>query len=356
MLFFSINHIIKDVLMLLLALCLSLSSLDRLVLYGIGVTLIHLIYVIISRSVVHIKYKEFSFRPKKYYSQDVFKGMFGFAGWNTFGAVATIGRNQGIAVVFNLFYGTIINAAYGVANQVNGVLNAMTATFSQSINPQLMKSKGMDNNERLERISMISSKFSFILYSFFAVPLIIEMSKVLKVWLGNPPEYTLVLSQLVIVLSMVHIYSNGLMSAIQATGKIAAYQVAMSILILLNIPICYVLLKLGFPPYSCLCCFIIIECISLVARMLFARRLVGIKMKVFFQKVILPTLSCVIFAVIIPLVIHFAMPESLFRVILVCLVYAVVYILAVWHKAFNEQERIVFVDMVRGIHKNKQKM
>ncbi len=354
MLVFSVNHIIKDVLMLLLALYLSNTSADRLILYGIGVAVISVIYILISRTVVKIKYKEFSIHPRTYYKKDVFKSMFGFAGWNTFAAVAMIGRNQGIAVVFNLFYGTIINAAYGVANQVNGVLNAMTATFSQSINPQLMQSKGMDNKERLERISMISSKYSFILYSFFAVPLIIEMSKVLKLWLGNPPEYTLIMSQLVIILNMVHIYSNGLMSAIQATGKIAVYQIAMSILISLNIPISYFLLKMGCSPYWCLGCFIIIEVVSLLLRMIFAQKLADIKFGHFFKKVIIPTSICIAISAIVPLAIHFLLPETLLRVVVVSLVYAVIYLFAIWNIAINKYEHSTFLGMVQGIRSRKK--
>lgn len=355
MLILSINHIIKDVLKLLLALYLSHTSADRLILYGMGVAMISIIYTLISRTVVKVRYKEFVFKPRTYYDKDVFKSMFSFAGWNTFGALATIGRNQGISIVFNLFYGTIINAAYGVANQVNSVLSGMTATFSHSINPQLMKSKGMENQGRLERISMISSKYAFTMFSLFSMPLIIEMSKVLKLWLGNPPEYTLILAQLVIILSMVHLFSNGLMSAIQAAGKIAGYQITMSILILLNIPFSYIILKLGYSPYYCIGCFIVIECISLVVRLIFAHILAGISAGKFVKKVILPTTTTVIVSSIIPLILHFTFNESLGRVIVVSIAYVLVYIPMVWFFVIEKSEKPMFLNMLNKLFSRKKK-
>lgn len=359
MLILSINHIVKDVLKLFLALYLSHSSADRLILYGAGIALISIIYTIISRSVVKVRYKEFVFKPRAYFKKDVFKSMFAFAGWNTFGALANIGRNQGIAIVFNLFYGTIINAAYGVANQINSVLSGMTATFSQSINPQLMKSKGMDNSERLERITMISSKYAFTMFAFFAIPLIIEMSKVLKMWLGNPPDYTLVLARLVMVLTMVHLYSNGLMAAIQATGKIAIYQITMSVLILLNIPISYFILKLGYSPYYCIVCFIIIEVISFLFRLVFAHKLAGIRVDLFLRKVLFSTMLTVIVSAIIPIVLHFTMSESFVRVVLVSLSYALIYVPMVWLFVIENNEKPLFLNIIhkstslrKTIHKN----
>ncbi len=352
MLALSIFHIIKDVLNLLVAIYLICCPFDRLIIYSIGVTVVSIIYILITRLYVKEKHKEFSFHPKTLFKKDVFISMFSFAGWNTFGAIATIGRNQGIAVIFNLFYGTVINAAYGIANQLIGVLSAMTGTFTQSINPQLMQSKGMNNDERLEKISMISSKFSFIMYSFFSVPLIIEMSNILKIWLGTPPEFTLIMSQLVIILSMVQIYSNGLMSAIQATGKIAKYQISMSMLILLNIPLSYFLLKMGCSPYYCIVCFILIEIVCLIVRMLFAQQLARIQFVKFAKCVIAPSLLCVIVSAILPASIHFLLPESFLRIIIVALVYAVIYIITVFLFAINQYERNTLFGLVNRLKNN----
>ena len=146
-----------------------------------------------------------------------------------------LGRNQGLAIIINLFWGTIANTAYGIANQINGALNYFSATFQKAINPQLMQSEGMNDKDRLIRLSYTSSKFSILVLSVIAVPLIIEMQFVLRIWLGDIPMYTLLMSQLTLVLAIVFQYSSGLISSIQAVGKIKWYQIIMSIIILVGI-------------------------------------------------------------------------------------------------------------------------
>ena len=105
-----------------------------------------------------------------------------------------------------------------------------------------MKSEGMNDRNRLLRISFISSKFSVLALAFFAVPLIMEMEEVLTIWLKDDiPPFTLKLAQYILLLSITYQYSVGIMSAIQATGKIRNYQIAMGIILLMNIPIAYIL-------------------------------------------------------------------------------------------------------------------
>ena len=263
----------------------------------------------------------------------------GFAGWNTLGSVAMIGRNQGIAIILNLFFGTVVNAAYGIANQINGVLNYFSTTFQRALNPQLMQSEGMRDRDRLIRISLISSKFSVLVLSFFAIPLIIEMSYVLELWLKDVPAYTLRLSQLILVLSIVFQYSMGLMSSIQAVGKIRNYFLIISVLILLNLPISYLLLKNGYPPYSCIITFICIEVISFMVRLYMAAKLTGMKAKDFLTQVVVPTLIVFACALIPALTIHYFMSESFVRLVCVCMVYAVVFIITAWRFAINESQR-----------------
>lgn len=350
MLAFSIIDIVDSVLKLLLALSLSLYGQDRLILYGAGLACISVLNILFSRLYVKLRYKEFFCSPKRFFDASTFKSMFGFAGWNVFGAVANIGRNQGIAVVMNLFLGTAINAAYGIANQINGVLSNFAVTFNKSINPQLMQSEGMGNRGRLHNIAFILSKFSFVVIALFAVPLIVEMPYVIKLWIGEKiPAYTVIFAQLVLILTMVHQYSNGLMSAIQAVGKIGLYQVIIGVLLLLNVPICYFLMKEGRPPYYCIVCFIVIEAISLFARMLFAKTLVKISLPQFVSKVILSSLIPVGIGLAISYILHIVMAESFIRLICVVLCYCIVYIIALWIVCFNQQEKKIFSGFLFGI-------
>src|SRR5690606_12101976 len=121
------------------------------------------------------KYKESKVQLKKSFNKGMLKEMFSYAGWNMFGAGSVVARNQGMAMILNVFFGTVINAAYGIANQVNAQLSYFSVTMLQSLNPQIIKSEGSGDRQRMLRLAMIASKFSFFLLSFFSIPVIIEM-------------------------------------------------------------------------------------------------------------------------------------------------------------------------------------
>lgn len=339
MLAFSIIGILEALLKLCLAVYLGFCHFDRLIVYGFGMALLAISITLINRIYVRHKYREFSFTPSVYLNKQTFYEMLGFAGWNTLGSVAMIGRNQGIAIIINLFYGTVANAAYGIANQINSVLNYFSTTFQRALNPQLMQSEGMGDRDRLIRISLISSKFSVLALSFFAIPLIIEMSYVLELWLKDVPPYTLRLSQLILVLSIVFQYSMGLMSSIQAVGKIKNYFLIISLLISLNIPISYSLLKNGLPLYFCIISFICVELISFFVRLHMSAKMTGLRAKDFFSQVIKPTLLVFASALVPALPIHFFMRESFLRLVCVCVMYAVVFIITAWRFAINDSQR-----------------
>ena len=351
MLIFSVIGITDAVLKLLLALYLSHCPVDRLIVYGAGMALISFFTLMFNRLYVRFKYSEFKKNMRKYSDKETLKEQIGFMGWNTFGSIAMIGRNQGVAIVMNQFFGTVLNAAYGVANQINGVLGHFAQTFTKAINPQLMQSEGKGDRQRLIRISLISSKFSVLVLALFMWPLIIEMPYVLKLWLTTPPEYTLRLSQMILLYSLVHMYSNGLMSSIQATGKIRNYQITMGLLLLTNVPVSYVLLKLGYPPYYATAGFVVIEIISLVVRMFMAQKLVGLEVSLFIKKVIVPTLITMAISIVVCLVPHYLMPSSFIRLVIVCAVYAIAYCALVWFVSLNGDERNIFANLFRKIIK-----
>ena len=344
MLAMSILGIVEALLKLGLAVYLLYCPTDKLVTYGLGSALLAIFGIAMNRFYVRYRYKEFHFKPRQYVKKETFTQMLGFAGWNTLGAVAVIGRNQGMAVIVNLFYSTVVNAAYGIANQVNGILNMFSNTLQTALNPQLMQSEGMRDRDRLVRLSQTSSKFCVGILALFAVPLIMEMPYVLKIWLDEVPPYTLRMSQLMLVLSIVYQYSMGLMSSIQAVGKIRGYFMVMSSLILLNLPICWLLMKAGLPPYWCVVSFIVIEAASLAARLLMGSRLVGFRVGDFVKNVMLPTLGCMLAGLVIALPIRLLMHESFLRLVLVCLVYACVYLGCVWWFGVNAGERTILRD------------
>ena len=114
-------------------------------------------------------------------NKSIIKEISNFTGWNTLGALAVIGRNQGVVVLLNVFFGTAINAVYGIANQVSSQLSSFSQMMTSSMAPQIMKSKGEDNNDKMLYLSIFTSKISFFLFAFFAIPLLLKIDFVLYI-------------------------------------------------------------------------------------------------------------------------------------------------------------------------------
>ena len=340
MLVFSVIGIIDSLIILAVAMSLSHISGDRLVFYGFGMMIVPLITLLLTCLFVRKAYPEYQINLKKHKDKGLFKETFSFAGWNLFGAVALMCRNQGVAIIINLFLGTVLNASYGIANQINGALSHFSSTFQKAINPQLMKSEGMSNRKRLFEISFVSSKFGVLALCMFAIPVIIEMSAILDLWLKKDiPPYSLQLSRLILLLSIVTQYSYGLMSSIQAVGNIRAYTIVMNFIILLNLPIAYLILKNGYPVYYVAVVFVLLETCSFVVRLFMARRLTGMRIKEFLLKVIYPTIIIIGVSTGLALVPHFLMGNGFSRVIITTAVYEVVFMLGLWYLAIEKDYR-----------------
>lgn len=313
---------------------------DKLIYYGVCVAFISILTFCMKYGWCRYAYKDYHIQLSIYRGRFKIKEMLGFTGWNLFGSLAMIGRNQGVAVIINIFLGTIANAAYGVANQINGALGHFSATFQKAINPQLMKSEGMNDRNRLLRISFISSKFSVLALAFFAVPLIMEMEEVLTIWLKDDiPPFTLKLAQYILLLSITYQYSVGIMSAIQATGKIRNYQIAMGIILLMNIPIAYAILKMGYPVYYTTIAFVILELIALCVRLIMANRLTGMSVKEYILNVIQPTMIIIAIPMIVAMIPHFVMSQSFLKLVIVCTIYGLLFAVLMFRFAFDETQR-----------------
>ena len=343
---FAIIHIVEALLKLLVAIVLIYSTFDRLILYSIGIALISVVIFVAKLVYISYKYRKLTLQPQRFFNKEQFVKMFGFAGWNTLGSVALLGRNQGVAMVMNVFYGTLINAAYGVANQINGLMSYISSTLQQAINPQLMKSEGMNDRNRLIRISYLSCKFSVLAICFPAIPLIIEMTYVLTLWLKDVPLYTIAFSQLVLTLTIVAQFSSGIQSSIQSVGRIRPYYITVSAILLLNIPISYIFLKEGFPPFYVIVCFIILEVLSLFTRLLFARKYVGISIQEYLKRVMYPISITLLCAGLPALSLHVLLQQSFIRLVLVCITYAVVYIIVAWLVVLEKNEKEYFSNII----------
>lgn len=177
------------------------------------------------------------------------KEMLGFVGWNTLGSSAVLVRNQGVALVLNVFFGTIINTAYGIANQVNSLVLSFATTLTTVFSPIIIKAKGEGNEEKMRKTAMFSSKLSFLLSSMMALPILLFLEPILKIWLGEFPSNTYEFCFFIVLSFLVLQLYPGINRAIYASGNIKNYQIAISIVLVSILPIGALLFKIGMLPY-----------------------------------------------------------------------------------------------------------
>ena len=289
MLTFSIVSIIESFIRLAGAFILIGYGHDKLIFYGFLLVFIRTLSMIIKQIYCLKHYPECKIKPR-FLKKKLMKEMFSFAFWNMFGALALTGRNQGVAVVMNLFLGVIVNAAYGIANQIMGQLNNFTATISKAMNPQIMQKAGAGDNEGMIRLALKQSKYSSILLSYAVLPLFFSMPFILKIWLKVVPEYCIDFCRLILFVSLFQQLSAGMMSMVQANGKIRTYQIIISLILLLNIPTSYFMLKAGATPPFVILSMIVIEMFVCIARVCFAINIVGLKLYDFICLLLIPIL------------------------------------------------------------------
>jgi Na+-driven multidrug efflux pump len=324
---------------------------DRLILYGTLMAVLSMLTFTLYAVYALKKYEECSVRDFRI-EKPLMKELGSFAGWNLFGSATSMSKSQAVAVLLNIFFGTIINAAYGIANQVSSQLLIFTQTMFHALNPQIMQSEGMNDRQRMLRLAMIASKFGFFLMAFIAIPVIFEMPAILQLWLKNVPEYTVVFCSLITISYMTNMLTVGLQSAVQATGKIKWIQIIIGSTVLMTIPIAYIFLKMGFPPYSVFVVYIVIEFIACVMRLFFLKKIAGLSIRAYFERVfakeIIPMIVIIITCWAITHFLHFE-----YRFLLTGFVAVLVFAVSIYFTGLCEDEKVLVQGMLKKVLKKK---
>ena len=257
---------------------------DKLIAYAAMMFLVSLIIRIAYQIYCRRNYKASKYKFE--YDKIYFKELIGYSGWNLFGGLASVSRGQGINIVLNLFFGTVVNAAYGITLQVQSAVNQFVINFQRAVNPQIIKTYSEGNLERTHQLIIQSSKFSFLLMLLLVAPILFNTDFILNLWLKNPPEHTAIFVQLSLIAILIDSISYPFRTGIQATGNIKKYQAIVGTIQILSIPISTIWLYYGGKPKVTFYAIIIITFLSLVCRIYFVEKLVKIDLNDFFYNVV----------------------------------------------------------------------
>lgn len=209
-----------------------------------------------------------------YRGKKLYKEMISFSGWTLFGAAANVGKTQGSAVVINYFFGTIVNAAYSVAHQVEMFVLMFARTLNQAAVPQTTKSYSAGNMARSIRLTSYVSKYTFILMALISFPVMLEMNFLLGLWLKEVPAGASTFCKLAMLGNLLGCLGEGIPNLINACGKIKAYQVVVSLILVSGLPISFFFYKAGFNMYTIVAVFCVINFVNGFVRLFMLRRVV----------------------------------------------------------------------------------
>lgn len=315
------------------------ASGDMLIYYAAG--MVAIIVLVNSILVVRAKliFRECVVEGRGWFDRRKFKAIFSYAGWNLFGSLGVLFRDQGSALLLNLFFGPAVNAAYGIAGQVSMQTNQLSNALVGAFSPEITACEGRGDRERMLALSQQASKYGTLLVLLFAIPLMIEMKYVLKLWLGTPPPLTALFCQLMLATFIIDRLSSGYMLAVQAHGKIAAYQATVGASLLLTLPLAWLLLKSGFAPTSIGLAFIATMTVTSLGRVAWGRYLFGMPVSGWGLQVLLPGTVVALVATLAALAPHLLLPPMFLRLVLVSVSSAAATLLAVWWVALDCRER-----------------
>lgn len=301
MAFFAYASILEVGLGLISVYILMLVTADELILYTGLVCLSSLIILILYKFYCNrnLNVARYTFIRDK----ALFKKILSFSGWNMFGGMANLGSSQGVNLLFNVFFGVTVNAAMAIANQVGTGVYSLVSGFSTAFNPQLVKLYARDEYDEFIKLIIRSSKFSFFLIFFLALPCLLNMDFILNLWLPTVPEYTKEFSQLVILFFCVDAVSNSLWTSVQATGNIKRYQLIISSVIFLSLPLAWVFLIMGFSPVVVMVVRVAVNILAHAVRIVMLKKMIGLPTgKYLYQTTLIPMLV-IILSVPLPLLV-----------------------------------------------------
>ncbi len=346
--YISFIDILDGVLKLLLAIWLTCASGDRLLLYSWLMCGIMAFNLLAFALYAFYSFDECRVLPKKkHFDMKIQKQLVGFSGWTLYSTGCIIGRTQGMAVIFNRFFGTTVNAAYGIAMQVLNAVQFVAQAVVNAMMPQIVMAEGKKDRKRMLDMSAMLSRYAFLLLSLAVVPLCVEMNGVLEAWLGHSvPAYTPMLCVGVLVAALVDQSTIGLGVANQAIGRIRNYSVVINSIKVLTLPAVYVSLLLGKGVLAAITLYVAFELVCAVARIPFLKVTAGLDVRSFIggtlPYVIVPLLAEIAVSL---LVAHLF--DMRYRFILTAFVCCIATLPAIYFFGITKEERTYIIDKVK---------
>lgn len=346
---FAYVAIYESVIKLFIAFLIFISPIDRLVWYGLLLMVVALSVRLIYGWYCSVYFDEC--KVNLIIDKKLFKQMFGFAGWNFFGSGSYILMTQGVNMLLNIFFSVVVNAARGIAVQIEGAVTQFANNFIVAINPQLIKSYANGNYEHMYTLICKGAKYSYFLILLLSLPLLLEMDIVLALWLKTPPNYACSFARLTLIIALLSSLSNTLVTTMMATGNIKKYQLIVGGTGMLVFPLSYFAFRFGMSPLSSYYIQFFIFVFQLLFRLFLLKSMVGLSIFRYIREVLMRVILVSIFAVIVPISLHVLIDNMYLRFLLVIISSLFFTSIAIYLVGLEENEKRIFHAKVKVLIK-----
>lgn len=323
---------------------LMIAPIDKLVFYGLLLLLLSIVIRIIYGVYCKKQFEECTYHCIM--DKPLLKEMFGFAGWNFIGASSAILRDHGGNIIINLFCGPAVNAARGIAIQVNGMVNSFVGNFMTAVNPQITKSYAAGKYDYMMDLIFKSARFSFYLLLILSLPIMVSADYILHLWLDIVPEHSSAFLQLTLLFSLSETLATPLVTAMLATGRIRNYQIIVGGLQMMNLPISYTCLRCGLPPEAVFIVAIGVSVICELARVYMLRRMINLSARVFLRKVYINVWIVLATSAVLPFILKWYLDENLISFASCCMLSLICSVLSVCYIGCNKGERLYLKEQI----------
>lgn len=319
---------------------------DTLLMYAIFILCIQLFDRIIYGVYCFKNFKESHFQLSV--DKKILTEMFQFLSWSSYGSFVSVGFTQGLNIILNMFYGPAVNAARGLSVQVQTAVVSFATNFQTAINPQIIKSVASKDFDYAKDLLFACSKYSFFLLSIFALPIIVEAEFILKLWLGEVPNHTVIFVQLMLVISTWGTLANPLRVINQAEGNIKKFQLYECTLLLLIMPISYLVSKWFLIPELVFVVHLTIEFIAQVVRVTIVAPKIGLDYKTYIKNVHLRLAPIFIIPLFCAMVLKSYLNSSLGSFIFIVVIVEILILSMIYFIGVNNKEREIAITFIRN--------
>ena len=348
MLYYSVVGIVESVLKLVIALYIVYTHQDKLITYGLFMTMLTVFMLIIKQLYCKLHYQECTINIKKYRNRDLLKELTRFAGWNFLGSMGVLLGNYGSGIVVNHYFGTTINAAQSVGAQLRGQMLAFSNNMLKALNPVIVKKEGEGNRNAMIKFSLTGSKLSYILFAMLAIPFIVETPYIMKIWLKNVPEWAICFSRFQMIIALAEQLTITLGTTLAAVGAIKGINIFSNIAYLFPLVIYVILFSMGFQPYWLYVIILINFGLIINGYKLYqCQKYCNLDIKYYCRTVLIPCVTCTLMSCILGFGSYLFLKEGLLRLFSSTFISLTSFLICIYFSGFNHEIKY----LMRGIAK-----